>query len=208
MNAKKAVKDFLVKINAIDELPDEVIDAACEMAESVADEEIKEEIKEEVKDEDIEKKIEKVVKDAISNALLSSGLVKDSSMNALDEVFKEFEEEEEEVDDAENEESVTVDPKEIKDSGADIRKIITDVKPYIASIKDEKTRKRIADSFAKLAKTSKTTTSAYSGIASAVINNKRKNASDAQQVASISDDYGVGGVIASKFNPHYKEGGK
>ena len=182
--AKEAIKNFLKKLKAMDSVPEEVVDAACEMADeaieeekklevndecSPKDEDVVEETKEEVKDEekeDVSEKIEKAVADAVSRALLKHGIIKDEAMKSLESLDEELEE------DAEGEEDVTVDPEEIK-SNDSIRKQINEVKPYIASIKDSATRKKIADSFAKLAKMNMATTSDYGFIQKAVVNNKK-----------------------------------
>lgn len=206
MSAKDAMVKFLKKLKSMDSVPEEVIDAACEMA----DESTEGEVIEETKDESAEN-IEKIVNDAISKALKDAGLVRDESMSALDALDEELkennevEEEEEEIEDAEGEESVTVDPKEIKDSSDSIRKIIAEIKPQIASIKDAGARKKLADSVAKLAKAQKTTTTDYSSIMKAVSKNKASAARDAELKKSMINDYEVGSSIAAKFNPHYKK---
>lgn len=217
-NANKVmatIKDFLVKMKALDEaIPEDLAQDALEMVEGVKDalseEEIvkdEETIEEKVegpKDEDPkEEKLEAKVEDAMVNVLKKYGLIKDSAMKALDEL----EVEEEEVkteDDVTNEEEVTVDPEKINDSA---RAILRQVKPIIANIKDSKERKLMADSFAKLMKMGRGNKDQYGTILK-MANTASKAAMDEASIkkSTVDNDYNFGMDIAKKFNPHYKEG--
>ena len=200
--AKNAVRNFLKKLKAMDEVPEQIVDAACAMADEVVEEEKEEiekkteddvpEVAEEVKVSSKAPEIETIVADAVSRALMKYGVIRDESMEALDACTK----------DVDGEEDVTVDPEEIKDEES-VKEIVKDVKPYIAGIKDAAVRKKIADSVAKLARKNRVTTGDYSFIQSAVSNNRKQMMNDSQP-AEV-DDYGVGMDIASKYNPHYKK---
>lgn len=206
--AKNAIRNFLKKLKAMDEVPEQIVDAACEMADEAVEEE-KEEMK--IQDEDEKKTeddvpevasevsvsskapaIETIVADAVSRALMKYGVIRDEAMENLDAC----------TEDADGEEEVTVDPEEIKDEET-VKEIVKDVKPYIAGIKDSAVRKKIADSVAKLAKRNRQTTSGYGFIQQAVGNNRKQMMSDSA-IPEV-DDYGVGMDIASKYNPHYKK---
>lgn len=200
--SKIAVRNFLKKLKAMDEVPEQIVDAACDMADEVIEEEDKDEelkieddvpeVAEEVKVEAKAPEIEKVVADAVNRALLKAGVIRDEAMENLDACME----------DAEGEEVVTVDPEEIHDED-EVKEIVKDMKPIIASIKSKRDRKLMADSVAKLVRRSRKTTSDYAFIQSAVTNNRKQNMVDAQSV--VEDDYSVGSNIASKFNPHYKK---
>lgn len=218
MTTKDAIKNFLLKLKAMDEstVSEEVVDAACEMAEEVAkaeDEEIKEteveetETKDECKDEDLEEKIEKKVSDALNRALAAYG-IKDTSTKALDELEAELEKEEEKDEDPSSEESVTIDPEKIeaKDSAEEVKKAIRDMKPVLAAIEDPIARKKATDAFVKMARMNMTTTSTYADIQSAIGNNGKK-ANDAKPIVTDAD-YDHGMDIAKRFNPHYMKEGK
>ena len=122
-------------------------------------------------------------------------------MAALDEAEKELSKKGEEDEDIDGEEAVTVDPEKInsKDAAAMLRK----VKPIIAGVKDAKSRKILADTFAKALVGEKKTTADYASILSA----SREAAKDLMSKKSTADassvDYGM--EIAKKYNPHYKE---
>ena len=77
------------------------------------------------------------------------------------------------------------------------------VKPIIAGVKDSKSRKILADTFAKALIGEKKTTADYASILSA----SREAAKDLMSKKSTADsssvDYGM--EIAKKYNPHYKE---
>ena len=213
-----SIRDFLLKLKALDEnIPEDLAEDALKMTEEVKDalcedEEMEVEEKEEIKDEDPEETkekdedlkevdIDKKVEDAFVKVMRKYGLIQDSAMAALDEVEKELAKKEEEDEDIEGEEAVTVDPEKInsKDAAAMLRK----VKPIIAGVKDAKSRKILADTFAKALVGEKKTTADYASILSA----SREAAKDLMSKKSTADsssvDYGM--EIAKKYNPHYKE---
>ena len=215
-----SIRDFLLKLKALDEnIPEDLAEDALKMTEEVKDalcedeemeveekeetkDECSEEMKEEVKDEDPkEVDIDKKVEDAFVKVMRKYGLIQDSAMAALDEAEKELTKKEEEDEDIEGEEAVTVDPEKInsKDAAAMLRK----VKPIIAGVKDAKSRKILADTFAKALIGEKKSTSDYASILSA----SRAAASDMMKKKPTQDsssvDYGM--EIAKKYNPHYKE---
>lgn len=211
-----SIRDFLLKLKALDEnIPEDLAEDALKMTEEVKDalcedeemeveekEEAKEEAAEETKDEDLkEVDIDKKVEDAFVKVMRKYGLIQDSAMAALDEAEKELFKKEEEDEDIEGEEAVTVDPEKInsKDAAAMLRK----VKPIIAGVKDAKSRKILADTFAKALIGEKKTTADYASILSA----SREAAKDLMSKKSTADassvDYGM--EIAKKYNPHYKE---
>lgn len=213
-----SIRDFLLKLKALDEnIPEDLAEDALKMTEEVKDalcedEEMEVEEKEETKDEDPEETkekdedpkevdIDKKVEDAFVKVMRKYGLIQDSAMAALDEAEKELFKKEEEDEDIEGEEVVTVDPEKInsKDAAAMLRK----VKPIIAGVKDAKSRKILADTFAKALIGEKKTTADYASILSA----SREAAKDLMSKKSTADassvDYGM--EIAKKYNPHYKE---
>lgn len=215
-----SIRDFLLKLKALDEnIPEDLAEDALKMTEEVKDalcedEEMEVEEKEETKDEDPEKTkeeakdedpkevdIDKKVEDAFVKVMRKYGLIQDSAMAALDEAEKELSKKEEEDEDIDGEEAVTVDPEKInsKDAAAMLRK----VKPIIAGVKDAKSRKILADTFAKALVGEKKTTADYASILSA----SREAAKDLMSKKSTADassvDYGM--EIAKKYNPHYKE---
>ena len=196
-----SIKDFLIKMKALDEaIPEELAEDALEMTEAVKDaldedpdvlEITKDEEPEEEKpkDEDIEQKVE----DALGRALMKYGLIKDKAMEALDEL-----EEETKVEDEDNEEGVTVDPEKIKDSAR--RELIRKVKPMVASIKDERQRKKFADAFAEALNMK--SESNYG----TMMQMAKMNAHDSMiSHSNVVTDNDFGMEIAKKFNPHYKE---
>ena len=215
-----SIRDFLLKLKALDEnIPEDLAEDALKMTEEVKDalcedEEMEVEEKEEAKDEDPketkedakdedpkEVDIDKKVEDAFVKVMRKYGLIQDSAMAALDEAEKELSKKDEEDEDIDGEESVTVDPEKInsKDAAAMLRK----VKPIIAGVKDAKSRKILADTFAKALVGEKKTTADYASILSA----SREAAKDLMSKKSTADassvDYGM--EIAKKYNPHYKE---
>lgn len=213
-----SIRDFLLKLKALDEnIPEDLAEDALKMTEEVKDalcedEEMEVEEKEETEDEDPKESkekdedpkevdIDKKVEDAFVKVMRKYGLIQDSAMAALDEVEKELSKKEEEDEDIEGEEAVTVDPEKInsKDAAAMLRK----VKPIIADVKDAKSRKILADTFAKALIGEKKTTADYASILSA----SREAAKDLMSKKSTADsssvDYGM--EIAKKYNPHYKE---
>lgn len=215
-----SIRDFLLKLKALDEnIPEDLAEDALKMTEEVKDalcedeemeveekeetkDEAAEETKEEAKDEDPkEVDIDKKVEDAFVKVMRKYGLIQDSAMAALDEAEKELSKKDEEDEDIDGEEAVTVDPEKInsKDAAAMLRK----VKPIIAGVKDAKSRKILADTFAKALVGEKKTTADYASILSA----SREAAKDLMSKKSTADassvDYGM--EIAKKYNPHYKE---
>lgn len=215
-----SIRDFLLKLKALDEnIPEDLAEDALKMTEEVKDalcedEEMEVEEKEETKDEDPEETkeeakdedpkevdIDKKVEDAFVKVMRKYGLIQDSAMAALDEAEKELSKKDEEDEDIDGEEAVTVDPEKInsKDAAAMLRK----VKPIIAGVKDAKSRKILADTFAKALVGEKKTTADYASILSA----SREAAKDLMSKKSTADassvDYGM--EIAKKYNPHYKE---
>lgn len=204
-----SIKDFLLKIKALDEnIPEELAQDALQMTEEVKDalcedEEIEETEKkeEEVKDEEpkAEEKIDidKKVEDAMVNVMRKYGLIKDGAMAALDEMENKLG-----TDDADGEEEVTVDPEKMNDSAK--RKLLKDIKPTIANIKDSKQRKAVADAFAKALSIS-TTTNDYAAILNITKKNTKESIQTKDHQVKMTDDFDVGMEIARKYNPHYKE---
>lgn len=201
-----SVRNYLLKLKALDgDLPEELAQDALEMTEEIKDalcedEEIETEVEEEeeVKEGDVplEEKIQKVIEATIAKYLSEAGVLKDKALSSLDELEEEMKEE---VTDADNEEAVTVDPEKINDSAK--RKLLREIKPVIAEVKDSKQRKKLADSFAKALRMNTTTTSDYSSVYNMTIKSTPK-AKDS--ISRISDeDFGM--EIAKKYNPHYKE---
>lgn len=204
-----SIRDFLVKMKALDEnIPEELAKDALQMTEEVKDalcqdEEVETEEKEEVKDEDPkgeEEKmdIDKKVEDAMVNVMRKYGLIKDGTMAALDEMENKLG-----TEDADGEEEVTVDPEKMNDSAK--RKLLKDIKPTIANIKDSKQRKAVADAFAKALSISTTTTDEYSSIMNIVKKNTKESVQTKDHQVKMNDDFDVGMEIARKYNPHYKE---
>lgn len=204
-----SIRDFLVKMKALDEnIPEELAKDALQMTEEVKDalcqdEDVETEEKEEVKDEDPkgeEEKmdIDKKVEDAMVNVMRKYGLIKDGAMAALDEMENKLG-----TEDADGEEEVTVDPEKMNDSAK--RKLLKDIKPTIANIKDSKQRKAVADAFAKALSISTTTTNDYSSIMNIVKTNTKESVQTKDHQVKMNDDFDVGMEIARKYNPHYKE---
>ena len=204
-----SIRDFLVKMKALDEnIPEELAKDALQMTEEVKDalcedEEAELEGKEEVKDEDPKGEEEKIdidkkVEDAMVNVMRKYGLIKDGAMAALDEMENKLG-----TEDADGEEEVTVDPEKMNDSAK--RKLLKDIKPTIANIKDSKQRKAVADAFAKALSIPTTTTNDYSSIMNIVKANTKESVHTKDHQVKMSDDFDVGMEIARKYNPHYKE---
>ncbi len=204
-----SIRDFLVKMKALDEnIPEELAKDALQMTEEVKDalcedEEAELEEKEEVKDEDPKDEeekmdIDKKVEDAMVNVMRKYGLIKDGAMAALDEMENKLG-----TEDADGEEEVTVDPEKMNDSAK--RKLLKDIKPTIANIKDSKQRKAVADAFAKALSIPTTTTNDYSSIMNIVKANTKESVQTKDHQVKMNDDFDVGMEIARKYNPHYKE---
>ena len=196
-----SIRDFLVKMKALDEnIPEELAKDALQMTEEVKDALCQDEEAElEVKDEEPEKMdIDKKVEDTMVNVMRKYGLIKDGAMAALDEMENKLG-----TEDADGEEEVTVDPEKMNDSAK--RKLLKDIKPTIANIKDSKQRKAVADAFAKALSISTTTTNDYSSIMNIVKKNTKESVQTKDHQVKMNDDFDVGMEIARKYNPHYKE---
>ena len=92
------------------------------------------------------------------------------------------------------EEAVTV-PQATRDAALELLK---NLKPVVASIKNEAQRKRAADSLAVLIKGSMEQDAQYGQL----LQMRRKSA--VRDSEAYQDDYNYGREIAKKFNPHYK----
>lgn len=206
-NAKvmSSVKDFLLKMKALDEaIPEELAKDALEMTENIKDALCDEDpnplqITEDEDPKPEENNMEGKVEDAMVKVLKKYGLIKDSSMSALDELEEGCSAEDEE----EGEEEVTVDPEKMND---DAMVLLRQVKPVIAGIKDSKTRKQVSDAFAKALKMSIGSVGQYGDLMAMA----RKNAQDSmskQQQSTQDADYSFGMDLAQRFNPHYKKEG-
>lgn len=213
-----AIREFLEKMKACDAaIPEELAEDALEMAEEVRDAlcaEVEDEeadvleITKDRKGKD-EEEIEAKMEDTMTRVLMKHGLIKDSSMRALDELEEELKAKETDEDlntlDADGEEKVTVDPESVNDSGAAVRAMLREMKPIIASVKDSRVRKRLVDSVVKAARMA-TNDSQYAGILTAT----KKSAQDAMKdvrlkAADADTDFGMS--VAERFNPHYKKEG-
>ena len=205
-NAKvmSSVKDFLLKMKALDEaIPEELAKDALEMTENIKDALCDEDpdVLEVTKDEDPkpeENNMEGKVEDAMVKVLKKYGLIKDSSMSALDELEEGCSAEDEE----EGEEEVTVDPEKMNDAMT----LLRTVKPVIAGIKDSKTRKQVSDAFAKALKMSIGTNDQYGQMMTMARMSAKDSMSKKQQTTQDAD-YEFGMDLAKRFNPHYKKEG-
>lgn len=210
-----AIKNFLLKMKALDEaIPEDLAEDALEMTEEVKDALCEEETAkdsdlggdnpvedEEPVEEEEKVDIDKKVEDAFVKVMCKYGLIKDSAMASLDELETKLSEAQE-TEDVEGEEEVTVDPEVMNDSAK--RELLRAIKPAIASVKDSKTRKLLADNFAKAIGGVSSTTSDYASIMQAVANNTRKAVSEKKQTVDHSvEDVDFGMEIAKRFNPHY-----
>lgn len=210
-----AIKNFLLKMKALDEaIPEDLAEDALEMTEEVKDALCEEETAkdsdlggdnpvedEEPVEEEEKVDIDKKVEDAFVKVMRKYGLIKDSAMASLDELETKLSEAQE-TEDVEGEEEVTVDPEVMNDSAK--RELLRAIKPAIASVKDSKTRKLLADNFAKAIGGVSSTTSDYASIMQAVANNTRKAVSEKKQTVDHSvEDVDFGMEIAQRFNPHY-----
>lgn len=205
---RDAVRKFLTCMQAHDAIPEELAEDALEMTEEVNDAlcEVTEDEEanplEITKDEDKPDDLDKKVADGVVRALRELGFYKDPAMKALDELEVEEKETEDEdpddlTEDADNEESVTVDPEKMKDSAT----LLRTMKPVIAAIKNPKERKKAADALARMIKGSRSTSSDYGTL----MNIKQKKATKDSKAKAIDADYDFGMSIAKRFNPHYKE---
>ena len=200
---RDSIKGFLEKMRAMDEaIPQELAEDALEMTEEVNDalneletiDEGEEIVKEKEKSEEVESKVE----DALVKVMRKYGLIEDGAMKNLDEIEEKIEEK---FEDECGVDEVTVAPEKINDSAAEIRNFIRQIKPVIASVKDSKQRKALADSVANIAKIS------MNDQYSEIYNVTRKSSKDAMnnKVKAKDSDFDFGMEIAKKFNPHYKE---
>lgn len=205
-NAKvmSSVKDFLLKMKALDEaIPEELAKDALEMTENIKDALCDEDpnplqITEDEDPKPEENNMEGKVEDAMVKVLKKYGLIKDSSMSALDELEEGCSAEDEE----EGEEEVTVDPEKMNDAMT----LLRTVKPVIAGIKDSKTRKQVSDAFAKALKMSVGTNEQY-GQMMAMARMSAKDSMTKKQQTTQDADYEFGMDLAKRFNPHYKKEG-
>ena len=205
-NAKvmSSVKDFLLKLKALDEaIPEELAKDALEMTENIKDALCDEDpnplqITEDEDPKPEENNMEGKVEDAMVKVLKKYGLIKDSSMSALDELEEGCSAEDEE----EGEEEVTVDPEKMNDAMT----LLRTVKPVIAGIKDSKTRKQVSDAFAKALKMSIGTNEQYGQMMAMARTNAKDSMSKKQQTTQDAD-YEFGMDLAKRFNPHYKKEG-
>ena len=205
-NAKvmSSVKDFLLKMKALDEaIPEELAKDALEMTENIKDALCDEDpnplqITEDEDPKPEENNMEGKVEDAMVKVLKKYGLIKDSSMSALDELEEGCSAEDEE----EGEEEVTVDPEKMNDAMV----LLRTVKPVIAGIKDSKTRKQVSDAFAKALKMSIGTNEQY-GQMMAMARMSAKDSMSKKQQSTQDADYDFGMDLAKRFNPHYKKEG-
>lgn len=205
---RDAVRKFLTCMQAHDAIPEELAEDALEMTEEVNDALCEVTEDEEVnpleitKDEDKPDDLDKKVADGVVRALRELGFYKDPAMKALDELEVEEKETEDEdpddlTEDADNEESVTVDPEKMKDSAT----LLRTMKPVIAAIKNPKERKKAADALARMIKGSRVTSSDYGTL----MNIKQKKATKDSKAKAMDSDYDFGMSIAKRYNPHYKE---
>lgn len=203
---RDAVRKFLTCMQAHDAIPEDLAEDALEMTEEVNDAlcEVTEDEEanplEITKDEDKPDDLDKKVADGVVRALRELGFYKDPAMKALDELEVEEKETEDEdpddlTEDADNEESVTVDPEKMKDSAT----LLRTMKPVIAAIKNPKERKKAADALARMIKGSRVTSSDYGTL----MNIKQKKAT--KDSKANDSDYDFGMSIAKRYNPHYKE---
>ena len=203
-NAKvmSSVKDFLLKMKALDEaIPEELAKDALEMTENIKDALCDEDpnVLEVTKDEDPkpeENNMEGKVEDAMVKVLKKYGLIKDSSMSALDELEEGCKTE---VEDEDGEEEVTVDPEKMNDEAI---KLLRKVKPVIASINDSNTRKQVSDAFAKALKMSVGHVDQYGDIMT-MARMSAKDSMSKKQKSTQDADYEFGMDLAKRFNPHY-----
>ena len=204
-NAKvmSSVKDFLLKMKALDEaIPEELAKDALEMTENIKDALCDEDpnplqITEDEDPKPEENNMEGKVEDAMVKVLKKYGLIKDSSMSALDELEEGCSAEDEE----EGEEEVTVDPEKMNDAMT----LLRTVKPVIAGIKDSKTRKQVSDAFAKALKMSIGTNDQYGQMMTMARMSAKDSMSKKQPTQDADYDFGMD--LAKRFNPHYKKEG-
>ena len=203
-NAKvmSSVKDFLLKMKALDEaIPEELAKDALEMTENIKDALCDEDpnplqITEDEDPKPEENNMEGKVEDAMVKVLKKYGLIKDSSMSALDELEEGCKTE---VEDEDGEEEVTVDPEKMNDEAI---KLLRKVKPVIASINDSNTRKQVSDAFAKALKMSVGHVDQYGDLMT-MARMSAKDSMSKKQKSTQDADYEFGMDLAKRFNPHY-----
>ena len=203
-NAKvlSSVKVILLKMKALDEaIPEELAKDALEMTENIKDALCDEDpnplqITEDEDPKPEENNMEGKVEDAMVKVLKKYGLIKDSSMSALDELEEGCKTE---VEDEDGEEEVTVDPEKMNDEAI---KLLRKVKPVIASINDSNTRKQVSDAFAKALKMSVGHVDQYGDIMT-MARMSAKDSMSKKQKSTQDADYEFGMDLAKRFNPHY-----
>lgn len=201
---RDAIRDFLSTMDTKDEAPSEIVSAAAEMADSVND--ALEEIEKTADEETVVEGTEEETKDEalgmeeiIEKVLRKHGLLKDESLSELESLADELGCS---TEDESNEEAVTVEAETMNDSA--VRKIVSEVKPAIASVKDAKARKMISDSVARLARMNMETTPQYNEIMRTVTSNQAARDAKLKERAMLADEnYGL--EMAKRYNATYKE---
>lgn len=207
------IKTFLERMKACDEVPEDLAEDALEMVEGVKDalcEDEEADVLEVTNDEDPDKDIDKKVEDAISRVLKKYGMIKDTSMSAIDEALEEEVKVEDEdpdedivVTDEDGEEDVTVDPETIKSEDS-IRNYVKAIKPLIAKMPNANDRKKASDAVAGMIRMSR------GNIYGDILKTSRKAAdakiNENKAKAQVQDsDYDLGKKWAQQFNPHYNK---
>lgn len=207
------IKTFLERMKACDEVPEDLAEDALEMVEGVKDalcDDEEADVLEVTNDEDPDRDIDKKVEDAISRVLKKYGMIKDTSMSAIDEALEEevkVEEEDPDVDivvtDEDGEEDVTVDPETIKSEDS-IRNYVKAIKPLIAKMPNANDRKKASDAVAGMIRMSR------GNIYGDILKTSRKAAdakiNENKAKAQVQDsDYDLGKKWAQQFNPHYNK---
>ena len=207
------IKTFLERMKACDEVPEDLAEDALEMVEGVKDalcEDEEADVLEVTNDDDPDKDIDKKVEDAISRVLKKYGMIKDTSMSAIDEALEEEVKVEDEdsdedivVTDEDGEEDVTVDPETIKSEDS-IRNYVKAIKPLIAKMPNANDRKKASDAVAGMIRMSR------GNIYGDILKTSRKAAdakiNENKAKAQVQDsDYNLGKKWAQRFNPHYNK---
>lgn len=207
------IKTFLERMKACDEVPEDLAEDALEMVEGVKDalcEDEEADILEVTNDEDPDQDIDKKVEDAISRVLKKYGMIKDTSMSAIDEALEEEVKVEDEdldedivVTDEDGEEDVTVDPETIKSEDS-IRNYVKAIKPLIAKMPNVNDRKKASDAVAGMIRMSR------GNIYGDILKTSRKAAdakiNEGKAKTQVQDsDYDLGKKWAQQFNPHYNK---
>lgn len=207
------IKTFLERMKACDEVPEDLAEDALEMVEGVKDalcEDEEADVLEVTNDEDPDRDIDKKVEDAISRVLKKYGMIKDTSMSAIDEALEEEVKVEDEdpdedivVTDEDGEEDVTVDPETIKSEDS-IRNYVKAIKPLIAKMHNANDRKKASDAVAGMIRMSR------GNIYGDILKTSRKAAdakiNENKAKAQVQDsDYDLGKKWAQQFNPHYNK---